>query len=214
MVAVGLTFGLIFQQVTFPALARAGRGGGSNGREALGTLVTLLLTAYIPLAVGTTALAGPLVATLFDASYAGAAPLLAIEVWRAPLLSLAFLYQGALIALNRESAGMRLLAGGAVCAVPLIVALRAAFGLQGAALGAVVTALLLASAGYLRLAREGWRIPWHHGAARPLAASLCMVPVCLAFAPASLALAVACGGMTYVAVLAMLGGLKPLGIGR
>lgn len=214
MVAVALTFGLIFQQVTFPTLARAWRSSHASGREALGTLVALLMTAYVPLAVGTTTLAGPLVATLFDRSYAGAAPLLAIEVWRAPLLSLAFLYQGALIALNREAAGMRLLAGGAVCAVPLIVALRAALGLPGAAIGAVLTALLLATAGYLRLAREGWQPAWHHGAGRPLVASLCMVPVCLVCGTASLGLAVACGAAVYVAVLALLGGLKPFGLGR
>ncbi|GIW87887.1 MAG: transporter [Isosphaeraceae bacterium] len=214
MASVALTFGLIFQQVTFPALSRAWRSSNASGREALETLVALLLAAYIPLAVGTTTLAGPLVATLFDRSYAGAAPLLAIEIWRAPLLSLAFLYQAALIARNREASGMRLLAGGAICAVPLIVVLRAVLGLPGAALGAVLTALVLALAGYLRLAREGWQPAWHHFALRPLIASLCMVPVCLVGALAGLGLAIACGAAVYVAVLGLLGGLKPFGIGR
>ena len=61
------------------------------------------------MAIGTTVLAAPLVHTLFGASYDDAATLLAIGIWRAPLLTLAFLYQTTLIALNRESAGVRML---------------------------------------------------------------------------------------------------------
>ena len=47
---------------------------------------------------------------------AASAVLLAIGVWRAPLLTLAFLYQTTLIALNRECSGLRLLLARALSA--------------------------------------------------------------------------------------------------
>ncbi|HEX8203968.1 MAG TPA: oligosaccharide flippase family protein, partial [Isosphaeraceae bacterium] len=104
MVTAVLTFGLIFQQVVFPGLARSWRATPQAGRRALDALVRVLVLVLVPVAVGATALAGPLVRFLFQEDYAGASPLLAVGIWRAPLLTLAFLYQGALIARNREAA--------------------------------------------------------------------------------------------------------------
>ena len=60
----------------------------------------------LPIAIGTSVLAAPLVRFLFPVEYADASTLLAIGIWRAPLLTLAFLYQAALIALNREAIGV------------------------------------------------------------------------------------------------------------
>ena len=85
----------------------------------------------IPVAVGATVLSGPMVRGLLHADYAGAALLLALGIWRASLLGLAFLYQTSLIALNRESAGVRLLMAGAVASAPLVALLRWGFGLAG-----------------------------------------------------------------------------------
>ena len=48
----------------------------------------------------------------------GAGFLLALGIWRAPLLILAYLYQITLIALNRETVGVRTLVAGALAIVP------------------------------------------------------------------------------------------------
>ena len=106
MVTAILTFGLIFQQAAFPTLSRLWRHTPRAGREALDSLVEVLVTVLVPIAVGGTVLAEPLV-RLLPEDYAGAGLLLALGIWRAPLLILAFLYQTTLIALNRESVGVR-----------------------------------------------------------------------------------------------------------
>jgi O-antigen/teichoic acid export membrane protein len=208
MVTAVLTFGLIFQQVVFPGLARSWRATPAAGRRALDALVRVLVLVLVPVSVGTTALAGPLVHFLFQKDYAGAGLLLALGIWRAPLLTLAYLYQTALIALNRETAGVRLLLAGAVGSGPLVAALRWGFGLPGAAAAEVLIGLALVAAGHQRLRCEGRQPAWHHHLARPLAASLAMVPVCLVLEREHVLLAVAGGALTYVGALAALGGLR------
>lgn len=207
MVTAALTFGLIFQQVVFPSLARSWRDRPEEGRRRLDGLVTVLVMGFWPLAVGATVLSGPLVELLFQPGYAEAGPLLALGVWRAPLLSLAFLYQTSLIALNREWAGVRMLLGAAAVSGPLVALLRWGFGLPGAAVGVPLVAAGLLLAGWWRLAAEGRQPAWHHHLGRPLLASLAMVPVCLVLAPVHLLAAIAAGAGTYVAALAVLGGL-------
>ncbi len=208
MVTAALTFGMIFQQVVFPTLARSWRETPKAGRRALDALVRVLMLGLIPLAVGATILAGPLVRFLLPESYSGASVLLAVGIWRAPLLTLAFLYHTALIAQNRESAGVRLLAAGALGSGPLVALMVWKFGLLGAAVAIVAIALSLALAGYGCLAREERQPAWHHHLARPLIASAVMVPACLILLRWHVLAAVLGGAVAYALALAAVGGLR------
>ena len=90
------------------------------------------------------------------------------------------------------------------------------FGLPGAAAAVILLGLGLVLAGYGSLAREGRQPAWHHHLARPLAASLLMVPVCLILQRWHVMLAVFGGAVTYCVILVSLGGLaadKALAIG-
>jgi O-antigen/teichoic acid export membrane protein len=201
-----LTFGLILQQAAFPTLARLWRQTACAGREALDSLVEVLVTGLVPVAVGCTVLADSLVHLFLNTDYAGAGFLLAVGIWRAPLLILAYLYQTTLIALNREAVGVRSLIAAAVGIGPLVAVLRWAFGLPGAAVGVLLVGLALVLTGYGCLAREGRQPAWHHHLGRPLAASMVMVPVCLALQRYHVLLAVGGGAVTYVAMWVALGG--------
>ena len=64
------------------------------------------MTGLVPVAVGCTVLADPLVHLFLRRTTPGAGFLLALGIWRAPLLILAYLYQTTLIALNRETVGV------------------------------------------------------------------------------------------------------------
>jgi len=208
MVTALLTFGLILQQAAFPTLSRLWRQTAGAGREALDSLVEVLMTGLLPVAVGCTVLADPLVHLVLPRGYAGAGFLLALGIWRAPLLILAYLYQTTLIALNRETVGVRTLVAGAVGIVPLVALLRLSFGLPGAVLGVLLVGLGLVLTGYGCLAREGRQPAWHHHLGRPILASLAMIPVCLALKPYHVLLAVLGGAITYIAVWVALGGLR------
>jgi O-antigen/teichoic acid export membrane protein len=208
MVTAVLTFGLIFQQVVFPALARSWRDTPAAGRRALDALVRVLVIGLLPVAVGATVLSGSLVGFFLQPSFAPAQLLLALGIWRAPLLTLAFLYQTALIALNRETAGVRLLLAGAIGSAPLVALLRWAFGLPGAAGAVVVIGVALALAGHWRLAREGRQPAWHHHLGKPLVASLAMIPVCLTLERVHILWAVGGGALAYFLALLILGGVR------
>ena len=166
------------------------------------------MTGLVPVAVGCTVLADPLVHLVLPADYAGAGTLLALGIWRAPLLILAYLYQTTLIALNRESVGVRTLVAGAIGIVPLVALLRLSMGLPGASLAVILIGLGLVLTGYGCLAREGRQPAWHHHLARPVLASLAMIPVCLALKHFHVLLAVLGGAITYAAFWVALGGLR------
>ena len=208
MVTAVLTFGLIFQQVVFPSLARSWRSTPEAGRKSLDALVRVLMVALVPLTIGALTLSRPLVGVLLRGDYEGSAVLLSLMIWRAPLLTLAFLYQTALIALNRESAGVRLLLAGTLGSLPLVAGAHWAFGLPGAASASILAGFLLATAGYWRLAHEGRRPTWHHHVARPLLAASAMVPVALVLARSHVFLGIAGGAIAYLTVLALIGGMR------
>ncbi len=208
MISAVMAFGLIFQQVVFPALSRSWRTSTEEGKRLFDLSVRVLMTGFIPVAIGGSLLAEPLVRFLFPSDYKHSILLLGIGIWRAPLLCLAFLYQSSLIAMNRESAGLRLLSWGAIAAAPLAVLLQWSFGLIGASVSVLIVAMGLVSAGYLGLAKEGRAPAFHHHVGLPLIASLGMIPVCLWAVRIHVVLAVGVGGVMYLFLLNGLGGLN------
>ena len=208
MIAAVLTFGMIFQQVVFPALARSWRASPEAGRRAMDLLVRSLALGMVPLVVGTMTLANPLVGAILSPEYRGGGLLLALGITRTPLLTLAFLYQTALIAVNREATGVGILALGALGSGPLVGFLLHRFGLPGAAVALSLVALLLVGAGYACLARLGRQPAWHHHLLRPTIAALAMIPACRALLPIHLGLAILGGAATYLVVLVAVGGLS------
>lgn len=166
------------------------------------------MAALIPLSVGVTLLAEPLVGLLGSPDYEGAGLLLAVGIWRAPLLTIAFGYQTTLIALNRETVGVGSLVVAAIGIGPLVYLMRSQFGLVGAMAAVLIIGLALVAAGYHSLAREGRQPAWHHHLARPLLASAAMAPICLFLVRWGVAAAVVGGATAYAATIVATGGLE------
>jgi len=206
MVSAVMAFGMIFQQVVFPALSRNWRVSPDAVRRLLDFAVRVLVSGFVPVAVGATLLSGPLVAFLLPPEYRGSGLLLAVGVWKAPLLCLAFLYQSALIATNRETQGLRLLAWGAACSAPLVALLHWRLGLLGAALAVLTIGVGLVVAGYFCLSRGPCRPAGHHHLGRPLLASAVMVPICLLALRVHVVASVGSGALTYAVVMRLIGG--------
>ena len=207
VISAVMAFGFIFQQVVFPPLSKKWRSSAEEGRGLFDLSVRLIMTGFIPIAIGGTVLSEPLVRFLFRSDYEHSIVLLAVGIWRAPLLCLAFLYQSALIAMNRESSGVRLLVWGAVGSVPLASLLHWQFGLIGASSSVILVGVGLVTAGYLCLAREGRAPRLDHHVGLPILASLGMVPASLFMLRYHVIVAVGSGALAYLVVLKCLGGL-------
>lgn len=207
IIAALMAFGTILQQGMLPALARNWRVSPEAGRHILDFAVRVLVAGFLPLAVGGTLLAEPLVRFLLSPEYQGSAILLAVGVWRAPFLGLAFLYQASLIAMNHEKQGLNLLIWGSVLSAPLIALCHWGFGLAGASMAVVTIGLALATAGYFCLLRLGRAPSAHHHLVRPLFASLIMALVCLFTLRWHVMVAVVAGGLSYLGSLKLVGGL-------
>ena len=204
-----MTFGLILQQAAFPTLSRLWRQTAGAGREALDSLVEVLMTGLVPVAVGCTVLADPLVHLFLPQGYAGAGFLLALGIWRAPLIDLGISVPDHADRPQSRNRG-RADAGGRRRGDRSLGRLAAvdALGCPGPQPASLLVGLALVFAGYGCLAREGRQPAWHHHLARPVLASLAMVPVCLALKHYHVLLAVLGGAVTYIAVWLALGGLR------
>ena len=207
MITAVLTFSLIFQQVVFPSLARSWRQTAASGQAAVSGMVKLLVVGLLPIAVGGTVLAAPLIKYLLPRDFESAAPLLILGIWRVPLLTLAYLYRTALIAVNREAVGVRMLAVGALASGPMVWVLCRLLGPPGASSAVLLIGAGLLAAGYGCLAREGRQPPWHHHLMKPALACLVMTFACLALERISVPLAVVGGALVYFATLALIGGI-------
>jgi O-antigen/teichoic acid export membrane protein len=174
--------------------------------------VGILLLGFIPLTVGGTVLSGSLVKSLLPPDYHDSGFLLALGIWRAPLLSLAFLYQSALIAMNRESAGLRLLLGGAVASGPSISIFLWLFGLPGACVSVLLIGLVLAVAGYACLVGERRAPTTLRQLLKPMLGATVMVPFCLWLERFHVVAAILGGAVVYLAVILALGVRKDLGL--
>ena len=214
MVAALMAFGLIFQQVVFPTLSRSLRLPDESGRAFLDKAVRILMLGFVPVTVGGTVLADSLVRFLLPAEYHSSGFLLALGIWRAPLLSLSFLYQSALISMNRESAGLRLLVGGAIASGPCIAIFVRLFGQPGACVAANLIGLTLVVAGHYCLGRERRAPAAHHHLWKPLVAAAVMVPCCLWLEKTHVTVAILGGAIVYLAALWALGVREDLGMSR
>ncbi len=214
IISAVMAFGMIIQQVVFPSLSRNWRASSEAGRRLLDFSVRILVSGFIPIAVGGSLLAEPLVRFLLPTQeYHEAGMLLAIGIWKAPLLSLAFLYQSSLIAMNRESQGLKLLASGSLCSGPMIALLHWRFGMPGASLAVLVIGLGLVIAGYCCLALGPCRPSGHHHLARPVVASLVMSLACVLGLRMHVVVAVVAGAICYLLTMKLIGGLDFLSRG-
>lgn len=213
MVALG-GLGLVLEKTLLAQLARSLAKPPEESRTLLDNAVRVLAMLFVPAAVGTTMLAGPLVEFLFGADFAPAAGLMALIIWRTPLHLLASLYQRTLIAFNREAVGLRLLFLLTAAGVPAIFAAAWLGGADAAAAAGLGLELLIVVTLW-GLLRAMERAPaGHHGLLRPAAASAVMAAALWASADWPLLVRIPGGMAAYAVALVAVGGITPADLRR
>ncbi|HXF94913.1 MAG TPA: flippase [Gemmatimonadales bacterium] len=162
----------------------------------------------LPVAVGGTLLAGPIVSLLYGPDYAPAGLPFALLVWSIPLCLARDVPIMALLAEGRERAVFRLTALAAVVSTLLNLALIPRFGLLGAALATILTETGRLGFALGAARRLGYELPGLRRFARAAGAGVLMAVLLQLLGPRSLLLAVPLGAAGYGLGLLALGGLR------
>jgi O-antigen/teichoic acid export membrane protein len=144
IVAAAVTFAVIFQQVLLPQLVRSWTSRRDRQSAEIRRIIAASLAVIVPGTLLVSLFSGPIVGFLFSADFADAAPLLAIGIWRVPIMVVGSIHLTALVATHREREGVRILSGCLAVAVPLVIVAHANFGLEGTACAMVAASLLTA----------------------------------------------------------------------
>ncbi len=204
----------------YPSLMRQ-RASMSQGLvRAYERALQYLFMLSIPIAVGTTVLAGPIILNLYREGLAPAIVPLRILIWVLPLLFLSEFLGYIVIIADREQRAARALIVSTTCNVLLNLLLIPRFGYLAASVVTVITEAVLVGQYLWELRRELAGVRHAEAFGKPLLAALIMGLVLLALevleAPLSgqaawLAARVALGGAVYAG---MLWALKVLGPGE
>lgn len=144
IVTVAVTFGLIFQQVLLPHLVRSTGDQFDDRTRNVGRIVGLALMVMVPGALFTSLISHFLIETLFSTEFDDAWPLLAIGIWRVPLLAVSSIHITTLIASHRERECLRIMLRCLLISIPLLVFMHFWRGLIGTSAGMVFVALNMA----------------------------------------------------------------------
>lgn len=195
------------QMAFLPAFARI--SDRSEYRLLAARSLRLSAVIAVPVVVGGSLIAAPLLALVFGASYtAGAAP------FRLLLVSIGFIFlygtiHNLLLALGRLRDGTRILAVAATVNIGLNLLLIPRYGLVGAATATVIAEGLVILLGYWILARSGLRLPVSPVVPSLLAAGTMALVLQLTVAQDNVVVAVVLGAAVYAILLWAMRGIPP-----
>lgn len=144
IVTAAVTFGLIFQQVLLPHLVRSTSGDIGKRTDNVGRIVTLALIVMVPGSLLISLISPFVIETLFSTEFDDAWPLLAIGIWRVPLLAVSSIHITTLIASHRERECLKIMLKCLLISIPLLVFMHFWRGLIGTSAGMVFVALNMA----------------------------------------------------------------------
>lgn len=199
--------GTAYSLSLLPTATRLGREADRQ-RRLLDTATARVVAVGLPLAIGGSFLAGPVIALVFGPAYQPAALALAILLWSVPLGLLRDIPIVALMAVRREVLVLRLTAWAAGLNLILNLLLIPRYGILGAAGASVATEgvrwiVALAYSGSM-----GFRFPRFSRFRKTLLAGGAMAAVLLFATALPLFLAAACGAGAYLATLWGAGGIR------
>jgi O-antigen/teichoic acid export membrane protein len=202
-----LNLGVAYGMALLPTMTRLGARTDQE-RALYHNAQAQVFAAGLPIALGGALLAVELIRQVFGLSYLPAGAALEILIWSIPLALFRNVAVAALIARNRQDQVLRTTTGSTVLNLILNVLLIPRFGILGAAWATVATELLRTVLALRFVAEEGLPFVPVGRLWRTLGSGLAMVALLVAVRPANLWVAIALGGVGYVAVLSLLGGVR------
>jgi O-antigen/teichoic acid export membrane protein len=207
LVSFVLNVGNSYQLTLMPSVARA-MSEPARERSLYHDALAQVFAGVFPIALGGCLVAHRLIPEIFGAPYSPAVTPLRILLWALPVALLRNVAQGVMIAHGRQSQmlGTSLLA--AASNVALNIALIPVFGMTGAAIVTLVTESVRTIPMLWLLRRSGLPMPGVGRFWRTLLAAAAMAVAVVAAAPLPVWAVVPLGGLTYVAVMTLVGGVR------
>ncbi len=173
-VTVALAMPVTFFIGLFPVLSRE----YSRDQKAFEGVVihSFRLTSLVavPLAIGGTLLAKPIIGFLFGPEYANSIQVLQILVWSAALVILRGTFRQGLVAANEQGLDLRCALAATVCNVILNVILIPRYGVTGAAAATVIAEMIWLTMAYYYFNRRVRKVPVFGQLLKPLLAGIAM----------------------------------------
>jgi O-antigen/teichoic acid export membrane protein len=203
-----LNLGGAYNQTLLPTLTRDAEGSAS----VYGTAMVHSFAVSLPVAIGGTLVAAPLIDSVFGGGYASAVLPLQVLLWAVPFALLREVATAGLMARSGEKAVLTFTTLTAIASVALNLLLIPRFGLAGAAVATVATEIVRFAASAVLADSRGFSPARLTRFGKPLLAASGMA-VAVLLSPANILVRVSVGVVTYALLLALLGGVR-LGRGR
>jgi O-antigen/teichoic acid export membrane protein len=195
-----VTLSNVLNTALYPSLSRQATINPSSLPQVYERLMRYLLVVALPITAGGFILAEPLVALLFGAEYAPAAPLLAILIWVVPLMFLSEFLGYVVVIAGREGRVARAILVSSSLNIVANLLFIPRYGVLAAAIITVVTELVLVSQ-YLWMLRDLLGQMRWMALQRALAAVLVMALVVYLLRDLPVLLSISLGGALYGGLL-------------
>jgi len=189
----------------FPVLSRTYTESQEAFREIVVRSLRLMSVFAVPIGVGGTFLAEPIIGFLFGPAYANSVLPLQILAWSAVLVILRFTYRQALNAAGRQELDLRCASAAAGLNLGLNLLLMPRYGIIGAAVATLLSEVLWLTTALYYFYRYVTRLRLLPLLARPVAAAVAMGAFFLLTQPLFWVVRGFVGGLVYFGVLLLLG---------
>jgi len=199
MIAFVLVIGGLFFETTFPIISRYYKESRERLPKLLNSSFRVTTLLVIPMAVGGTLLARPILTMLYGPAYGSATIAFQLLIWAVAIELMGMNWGYALMACDRSRAYMKGVSLGAATSVVLNVFLIPRFGLMGAGMARLVSSSLIAFCFWLQF-RSVVQLAWWKHFVKPVLATALMAAA-MVFSGHDWVLQLALGALTYVAVI-------------
>jgi O-antigen/teichoic acid export membrane protein len=201
-----LNLGVAYGIALLPTLTRLGAHTNEE-RSLYHAAQAQVFTAGVPIALGGAILAAQLIVQVFGMSYLPAAAAIQVLIWSIPVALFRNVAVAALVARNRQDQVLRTTTGSTVMNLGLNLLLIPAIGILGAAWATVATELLRTLLALRFAAQEGLPLLPLRRMVPMVVSGVVMAGILIVVSPSNLWVSVALGGITYVAILSLMGGV-------
>ncbi len=167
-----------------------------------------LLMLIIPIAVGTTLLAGPIISLIYGEEFLSSVPALSILIWAEVFVFYSFVHYEIMIAVNKQRLYLLFVGTGAAVNVILNLILIPGYGIAGASIATLISQALSAGLiiGYLLPATRVYNVAGCKSMLKPLAAALVM-GIYVYYLKFHLVLAVIGGAIIFILTMLLIRGI-------